>query len=534
MRQDKHAHTKQISFYWLIPILGFVGLASYWLTISIIHQEETEVFPTRKPTAKLIKSIQKVSEPLRIKDRVSEITPELKISENALSKQRAITFKDSEAMQRFLEKMGNGISLLGSINSLDTLLVSFSDEATLAAMLDGTEETSEVFPVTIPSFEGPKAQAGAVALENGLLSWLGIEGDNSAFGKGIMIAVLDTGIADHLVFSSEIQRINLVPLPDNPAELNSHGTAVASLIFSNNPLAPGVAPGATPLSVRIADDNGSSNSFIMAQGIIAAVDAGAQLVNISLGGYGQSPLVDKALKYANDKGAIVVASAGNSGTQGVMQPAANPRVIAVGAVDAMNQPMAFSTTGSEVAISAPGYGVNVAYRGNYATRVNGTSFSGPIAAGVIAAAASSSGSQTMTMQQASNLVLSHLKDIGVQGSDHSTGAGVPDMKSILKAGSSGYYDASINSIYPLKDNQVGVLVQNLGTETLINAEVSISINGTPTLVNITTLPPQQTRLVAVPTGGSTDLQILSNVKLSSSQTDQRTSNNSLNQQMISK
>ncbi|MFN7343136.1 MAG: S8 family serine peptidase, partial [bacterium] len=80
-----------------------------------------------------------------------------------------------------------------------------------------------------------------------------------------------TGIADHIAFKNAIQRINLVPLPTDPSALNGHGTAVASVIFSNNPLAPGVAPSATPLSVRIADDNGTSNTFLIAQGIIAAV-----------------------------------------------------------------------------------------------------------------------------------------------------------------------------------------------------------------------------------------------------------------------
>lgn len=449
----------------------------------------------------------------------------------ALRNQRAIVFKDEAAMQAFLAKLGDKVKLLGKIDKLHTLHLGFNNPSDLDALLDGEEELSMIFPVNIPSFENVGPQDGAVALENNLLKWLGVESDNLLWGKGITIAILDTGIADHIAFKNAIQRINLVPLPSDPSNLNGHGTAVASVIFSDNPYAPGVAPSATPLSVRIADDNGTSNSFLIAQGIIAAVDAGADIINISLGGSGQSSLVDKALAYAKESGVIVVASAGNSGTEGVMQPAASPGVIAVGAVDARNQSMNFSTSGKEVAISSPGYGVNVAYPGDLAARVNGTSFSSPIVAGVIAAVASSSGEPTMSQQQAANLVLSNLNDVGIAGDDPNTGGGVPDMGTIMNLGTSGRYDASINSIYQTDGNQLNVLIQNLGTETLINTGVSVIINGRPTQANITTLAPMQTHVVTIPQGTTEPLQVSGTVQLSSGQTDQRPQNNSVTQRI---
>lgn len=454
--------------------------------------------------------------------------PDTSASENgALSNQRAIAFKDEAAMRAFLAKLGDKVKLLGQIDKLNTLLVGFNHLSDLDALLDGEEELSMIFPVNIPSFENVGPQDGAVALENNLLKWLGVESDNSLWGEGITIAILDTGIADHIAFKNEIQRINLVPLPTDLSTLNGHGTAVASVIFSNNPLAPGVAPSATPLSVRIADDNGNSNSFLIAQGIIAAVDAGAGIINISLGGSGQSSLVDKAIAYAKEKGASIVASSGNTGTQGVMQPAASPGVIAVGAVDATNQSMSFSTSGNQVAISSPGYGVNVAYPGDKAARVSGTSFSSPIVAGVIAAVASSTGRPTMSPEQSANLVLSNLNDVGVAGRDPFTGGGVPDMGTIMNQGTKGRYDASINSIYQTNGNQLNVLVQNLGTETIINAGVSVNINGRSTQANITTLAPLESRVISIPHSISDPLQISSSVQLSSNQTDQRPQNNSI-------
>lgn len=453
----------------------------------------------------------------------------------AIPNQRVIVFRNAAALEAFLKKLSNGVSLLGRLDKLKALRVGFRNEADLLAMLDGSEETSFVYPVTIPEFS-VGAQDGAVALQNNLLKWLGVTGDNSQWGNGVKIAILDTGIADHIAFKNRIERINFIPLPSDPSLLNGHGTAVASLIFSNHPLAPGVAPGATPLSVRIADDSGISNSFFIAQGIIAAVDAGAHIINISLGGSSQSSLVESALAYAKQAGIIVVASAGNSGTQGVMQPAANPSVIAIGAVDANNQHMDFSTSGSQVAVSAPGYGVNVAYPGDTAARVNGTSFSSPIMVGTIAATMSNSGAITLNGNTAVSTVYRYLNDIGAQGTDSLTGSGVPDMWRILNGNTPGIYDAAVTSISTNNNNQnseIQVLVQNQGTEKLINAAVFVSINGKLTQSNITTLAVGESRIVTMPISTLENLNIQSSIQLSGSQVDQRPANNSITQQVKS-
>lgn len=525
--QPRNEAPRKVSHLWLIPLLLVIGIASYLVTISAVSEKESpkaSSSSTAKPNTFNIPN--ETPKARKLPRQLQEGDPEAEEA-GAISNQRLITFSDAESMRRFLTKLGNGVSLLGSIDSLNTISVSFNNLSDLEALLDGTEETSFNYPAYIPGFEGVGAQADAEALGNNLLKWLGVEGSNSLWGKGLLIAILDTGISDHTAFQNAIQRINLVPLPENPADLNGHGTAVASLIFSNNPLAPGVAPGATPLSVRIADDNGNSSSFLIAQGIIAAVDAGASIINISLGGTGNSSVVNKALEYAQSKGAVVVASSGNSGTEGVMQPAAQPSVIAVGAVDAKNQPLAFSTTGSEVAVAAPGYMINAAYPGNSAAQVNGTSFSAPIVVGAIAGTTSNTGSPSMTTQQAANLVLNHLKDVGEQGTDNSTGGGVPDMWTILNSGSEGIYDASINSIYQSDDNQIQILVQNLGTETLINTGVSVNVNGSTTNANITTLAPNESRVITIPGSNNATLNIQGNVQISSGQNDQRPSNDSL-------
>jgi subtilisin family serine protease len=193
--------------------------------------------------------------------------------------------------------------------------------------------------------------------------------------------------------------------------------------------------------------------------------------------------------------------------------------------------MNFSTTGKEVAISSPGFGVNVAYPGDQAARVSGTSFSSPIVAGVIAAVASSSGNPTMSPEQAASLVISNLNDVGIAGTDPNTGGGVPDLGTIMNLGTDGRYDASINSIYQTNGNQLNILVQNLGTETIINSAVSIIINGRATQANITTLAPMQTHVITIPQMITDPIQVSGSIQLSSSQTDQRQQNNSISQQI---
>ena len=74
-----------------------------------------------------------------------------------------------------------------------------------------------------------------------------------------------------------------------------------------------MAPGASIISIRIANDLGQSDSFMLAKGIVAAVDAGARLINISLGSPGDSGLVRNAIEYARSAGAMIVAAAGNNG-----------------------------------------------------------------------------------------------------------------------------------------------------------------------------------------------------------------------------
>ncbi len=450
--------------------------------------------------------------------------------------QRILVFKDRGALDRFLAHAGTRVTILGRLDALNALHVGLLNPDDLLGLLDGQADVSMVFPAYLPDPKPGIIQDGVVGVGSDLLRVLGIKVDNSNWGKGVLIAILDTGVSGHPAFGSKISSLNLVPLPADLADWNGHGTAVASLIIGRDRLTPGVAPGANILSVRIADDSGQSNSMLIAKGIVEAVDAGASLINISLGSYGDSLLIRNALAYANQAGAIVIAAAGNEGLDHLAYPAANEGVIAIGAVDANGTPLAFSNSDKTLAAAAPGYRVNAAWTGDEAVGFTGTSASAPIMVGAIAAAMRPGGTVQRNARDATNLVLSNLDDVGAPGSDAATGGGTVDMGRVMQALTPGIYDAAVASNYVIAPTaavpypQLQVVIQNRGTEMLVNAGVLVRSSAGSIPFNITTLLPNAIQTFTLPLPGASwnstaPLTFDSAVSLSGSQTDSNPSNN---------
>jgi hypothetical protein len=222
------------------------------------------------------------------------------------------------------------------------------------------------------------------------LEFLGVDPKSPSYatwGQGVTIAVLDTGVAPDPTFGSLRYRtidIGLGSTTGSGGE-DGHGTAVAALAVGAAADAPGIAPAANLLSIRVTDASGASDLFTVAQAILAATDAGAKVINISLGGYATSATLDAAITYATTRGAVIVAAAGNDQAAQLTWPAADPRVISVGAIDAAEQQLTFSNSGPQLQITAPGYGVQTAWLNGQRAYADGTSISTPLVSGAIAA-----------------------------------------------------------------------------------------------------------------------------------------------------
>ncbi len=207
-------------------------------------------------------------------------------------------------------------------------------------------------------------------------------------------------------------------------------------------------------------------------------------------------------------------------------------MIAVGAVDALGNHLDFSNSGKQVAVSAPGFGVNAAWPGNEARSVSGTSFSAPIVVGAIAAVKSWPGNENLTYRQAANLVFAYLNDAGAEGTDSLYGGGTPDLGRVLNAKTRGIYDAALASqrILPADARnpygQVEIMVQNRGTETLINTGVRISTPTGEVVSNITSLGVNavKTIRVPIPQAKASSMRYDSRVILSQDRQDAKPSN----------
>ncbi len=511
----------------LFLFLGFILVAclGYWLAGTAAPREamrgnspKVRVEPKRTP-------IVETAPVFKRGDRGPSLRGDPDASKaGALSAQRVIVFKDQTALEDFLKRMGNRIRLMGRLDALNAVQVGFLNYDDLASLLGSGEEQSFVYPVDVPTNGEGKAQDGAVELGAGLLDWLGITTDNSTWGEGVRIAILDTGVLANSAFKTSISSVDLLG-QSGQVTTNGHGTAVASMIIGRNSLTPGVAPGADIVSIRIANDFGQSDSFLLAKGIVAAVDAGAQLINISMGSFGDSVIVRNAIEYARTAGSLIIAASGNNGRDEVTYPAANSGVIAVGSVDAAGNHLDFSNTGSQLAISAPGFGINAAWLADEAASVSGTSFSSPIVTGAIAAIMTQAGNKRLTPQQASNLLFAMLNDAGQAGNDTQYGAGMPDIGRVLKAKTRGIYDAAV-AYQRIAGGQIEVLVQNRGTETLVNTGVDVSTPAGTISANITSLAPNAVQTIRVPLArqNASSLRYDSRVRLSGGVQDSKPSN----------
>lgn len=186
-------------------------------------------------------------------------------------------------------------------------------------------------------------------------------------GKGVVVAVLDTGIAwenhDDFVQVPDLgsQKFksgwDFVNDDAHANDDHGHGTHVAGTIAqatNNGEGVAGVAFEATLMPVKVLDHFGSGNTADIADAIRWAADNGAQVINMSLGGGGRSAVMENAVTYARAKGVVVVCAAGNGGRGVVEYPAAYPGSFAVAAVGPDGLKAPYSSWGKELDIAAPG------------------------------------------------------------------------------------------------------------------------------------------------------------------------------------
>lgn len=276
------------------------------------------------------------------------------VSAQATQGRMIIKFKSDAARKAFHASHGTK-----TIKRIAALNVDVVDTGSTRTMVRGDQNTVYAEPdyVYSTNFEPNDPSYGKqYALKNieAPKAWDITQGESD-----VVIAIVDTGIdLDHPDLEDKlVAGYNAVAPAQTPNDDNSHGTHCAGIsagITNNGQGIAGLAVGCKLMPIKVMTAEGRGSTAAIADGITWAVDHGADVISLSLGGPGGGQAMADAVKYAIDKNVVVTAAMGNNGTNQMSYPAAYPGVIAVGASDTQDKTARFSQYGRWISVVAPG------------------------------------------------------------------------------------------------------------------------------------------------------------------------------------
>ena len=271
---------------------------------------------------------------------------------------------------------------------------------------------------------------------------------------------------------------NFIDGDNNPWDHAGHGTHVAGVIAAatgNGEGIAGVNRGVRIMPLKVLNFVGRGRTVSIAAAIFYAVDHGARIINLSLGGHEPSKTEKLAIDYASKKGVLVVVAAGNAGTDTAdFGLAGLSNVITVSATGPDDKKAGFSNWGLEVDIAAPGVGILslrarrtdlnlVARIKDYTAgsgfvgpqaryyRTDGTSFAAPFVTGVASLLLAKN--PALDAEQLRRMLLYSARDIEPPGVDRSTGHGLLDARAALVADPEFFIDAAISGIEVVQEGK---------------------------------------------------------------------------------
>lgn len=430
---------------------------------------------------------------------------------SARAHEAILLFTNADGYRRFISRATQaGVIIVGQIDALKALRVrvrAYDDFA--AALLARAADFGGISGNPFVDMPGPPAlptqpEIRYAAVGQALLATIGVPVgiDNATWGRGVTIAILDGGAAPDPTLGARLRYLDIGLGYAGTGAAGHHGTAVTSLVAGAAADASGIAPAANVLSIRVMDTDDRGDVFTVCQGIVAAVDAGAQIINLSLGGWTSSELLNRAITYADAKHVVLVAAAGNNGADRLVWPAADPRVISVGATDATGRQTAFSNSGEPLHLTAPGVGIQAAGLNQERTLFSGTSASAPIVSGAIATLLSQT--PGLTPAQAVEILQTHADDRGALGRDAHYGYGNLDLGWALARDDLTRTDVAIAShAYNEETHSLEVVVQNRSAHPVPERSLTVELNGHVATYPIPILAAGQSSVVSVPIDATT-------------------------------
>ncbi|WP_167553051.1 peptidoglycan-binding protein [Evansella clarkii] len=299
-------------------------------------------------------------------------------SEADTSAENVIIYFKEEIDDTIIEKID------GEVEKKYTLLPAVAATATpeIIKEIEKSEEVLAVEPDQIVKVNNQKTGWGIHNI-NARQAWA-----QGLTGKGIKIAVLDTGISQHndLIIAGGVSFTSYTHVDDH-----GHGTHVAGIIGAkdNDFGVVGVAPDAEIYAVKVLGQDGTGKVSDVIAGVEWAVANNMDIINLSLGTPNDSPALKRVIDYAYEQGILVIAAGGNNGLRSgsgdnVDYPARFDSVMAVAAINKSNERASFSATGNTIEIAGPGVEILSTDINNRYSYRNGTSMAASYVTGVAA------------------------------------------------------------------------------------------------------------------------------------------------------
>ncbi len=386
-----------------IVFAGFVVVMSVWVTALVVMNRSTVTPALVLPTAAVLPTEYPVQAAVPTVIQVAQVaeadaeTPAVPAADpvppaETIKNRLVIRFAEQASADEraaYIESLGADVTR--QIDALDTVVLSLPDTLTRqtippSPLVTRTEPDYRVSAlIDLPTSDTYFAQQWGLSVTGAPAAW----DDLPADAPDIAVAVIDSGIcAAHPDLTGRIlPGYDYVDDDSTPQDPLGHGCAVAGVIaanIDNGEGIAGVAPNTRILPLRVLNADGVGAYSDVAAAIVFAVDNGAQIINLSLGGSQPASVLADAVDYAAARDVLVIAAAGNTGQSGVLYPAAYERVVAVGSVDRDLQRSSFSSYGPEIGLLAPGRDILTTYGEDQYTTLSGTSLAAPHVSGIAA------------------------------------------------------------------------------------------------------------------------------------------------------
>lgn len=257
-------------------------------------------------------------------------------------------------------------------------------------------------------------------------------------GRGVKVAVLDTGLAPHPTLKAPVATKSFIS-GQSVSDGDGHGTHCAGTIASNDEDI-GLAPEVDLIIGKVLSNEGLGSSSGIADGVEWAIEQGADVISMSLGGPSAYQPTINAIRKAMNKGVWVCIAAGNSGFNGrtntIGYPARSGEGICVAALKEGWQPASFSSGGEQMTVAGPGERIlSCSNRGSGFVFMSGTSMATPFVAAASALVIStmrSLGNPSLTGVQAIHkFFYQNSTDLLAPGHDPHTGFGMLSVLDVL-------------------------------------------------------------------------------------------------------